>query len=646
MAIAYKIITNVLGKLSTLDGSLSDDMILGYGVTLNQDGSVTENSSKSLAETLYGNIGDDALYGGAGRDTLYGGIGNDLLSGGTGDDILYGDTGNDVLNGDAGNDKLYGGTGDDILNGGAGIDILMGETGNDTLNGGAGNDQLDGGLGQDTTVFSDSINQASFALVSGKLTVTSAEGIDTLANFESLEFAGQTFAISEFSNINGVISRDDSASATENQLNLASSTLLANDVTLKKGANLSIVAAGNGLVGSTTEGVNIYLGNDGNLHFADGETGYDHLAAGATLTTHFTYTVGNGTGATKTADVALTITGQNDAPTIVASESTPSVLTKDSAINQAVVNLNTHDVDDGDTVSYVTDGWTHIADTTTFTKQGTFGTAQLDVAANTVTYTLDNSDPDTIALASGQQALDSFSVSVQDSHGATGSADVVVSIAGAGDQVKIGYYDMTAGAGQDNQATPITNAGMTPEQIVDLSAAELSSIDSLVVYNEDNSAYGAEFLAQLPTLQTWVHDGGDLVVFDRYVSNAGTILPGIAGEDIQRNLSSTLDFVNVNGMFAVGPGGTLTNASLDGANYSAHGYTLLGSLAGTGAVVIQTTSDPTHVTTFGYEYGAGTIVYSTIPLDHYVAGHYIPAFDEFATNVMAWMGSGADLSLA
>lgn len=640
-------ITNSLGKLTKLDGSMSDDLILGYGVTL-VDSSIIENSTKILNETLYGNIGDDALYGGAGRDTLYGGIGNDVLSGGTGDDILSGDIGNDVLNGGAGNDKLYGGTWDDILDGGAGNDILMGETGNDTLNGGAGNDQLDGGLGQDTTVFSDSINQASFALVSGKLTVTSAEGIDTLANFESLEFAGQTFAISEFSNINGVISRDDSASATENQLDLAASTLLANDATLKKGANLSIVADGNGLVGSTTEGVNIYLGNDGNMHFADGETGYDHLAAGATLTTQFTYSVGNGTGFTDTANVALTITGQNDAPTIVASESTPAVLTKDSAINQAVVNLNTHDVDDGDTVSYITDGWTQIADTTTFTKQGTYGTAQLDVAANTVTYTLDNSDPDTIALTTGQQALDSFSVSVRDSHGVTGTTDVAVSIAGHSDDAIIGFYDM-AGEGKDSQATPITNAGLASQKIFDLSAAELSSIGALVVYNGSNSGYGAEFLAQLPTLQAWVHDGGDLVLFDRYVSNAETILPGITGEDFLRDTSgggsAALDFFNTDGMFAVGPGGTLNNASLDGGTSSNHGYALLSSLAGTGAVAIQTTNDASHITTFGYEYGVGTIVYSTIPLDFYVANNSIPTFDQFATNVMAWMGSGADLAL-
>lgn len=628
-------ITNSLGKLTKLDGTMTDDLILGYGVTL-VDGSIIENSTKSLDETIYGNIGNDKLYGGAGRDTLYGGTGDDFLSGGTGNDILYGDTGNDTLNGDAGDDKLYGGTGDDILNGGIGNDTLMGETGNDTLNGGAGNDLLDGGLGIDIAVFSSNITDISVSWNKGNLQVTSAEGVDTLVSIEKLQIGGQTF------DMNGVIARDDSASMSGNQLNLAASALLGNDLSLKNGAAPTLVAGENGLVGTTTEGVKIYLGNDNKLHFADGETGYDHLAQGVTLTTHFTYTANNGTGLTDTADVTLTITGQNDAPTIQAS--TPGVLHKDTAQTQTVVNLTVHDPDDGDTVSYVTDGWAHVADTTTYTKQGTYGVAKLDVAGNTLTYNLDGSDPDTIALTVGQHAQDTFAVSVRDSSGLTSTADVAINVNGA----IIGYYDMTVGEGVASDATPITNASVGAKKIVDLSSSELNSISSLVVYNESNSAYGAEFLAQLATLQGWVHDGGVLVLFDRYVDNAESILPGIAGADIRRDFSggdAALDFVNTAGKFAVGPGGTLNNASLDGGSSSNHGYTLLSSLAGTGAVAIQTTNDATHITTFGYEYGAGTIVYSTIPLDYYIGNHSMPAFDEFATNVMAWMGSGADLSL-
>ena len=46
-------------------------------------------------------------------------------------------------------------------------------------------------------------------------------------------------------------------------------------------------------------------------------------------------------------------------------------------------------------------------------QQGTYGTLALDTEANWI-YTLDNSDPDTIALSSGQEAIDSFTINVSD----------------------------------------------------------------------------------------------------------------------------------------------------------------------------------------------------------------------------------------
>jgi Ca2+-binding RTX toxin-like protein len=121
-------------------------------------------------DTIYGRDGDDLLRGLAGDDILNGDNGNDQLFGGPGDDSLYGGVGNDFLYGDEdddyldgglGDDQLFGGTGNDTLNAFAGNDVLLGGDGNDTLQAGQGQHTLDGGIGDDRLNISDGIHSAS-----------------------------------------------------------------------------------------------------------------------------------------------------------------------------------------------------------------------------------------------------------------------------------------------------------------------------------------------------------------------------------------------------------------------------------------------------------------------------------------------------
>ena len=144
----------------------------------------------SLANTMFGNSGDNTLEGGSDiyGDTLVGGDGDDIYymderetvieyEGGGNDTVILdlenGDTytlaswvenlivergtviGNDLANtiiaGSAGGERndIYGGAGNDIIDGGTnGGDKLYGEDGNDILYGGGG-DSLVGGLGDD-----------------------------------------------------------------------------------------------------------------------------------------------------------------------------------------------------------------------------------------------------------------------------------------------------------------------------------------------------------------------------------------------------------------------------------------------------------------------------------------------------------------
>lgn len=90
-----------------------------------------------------------------------------VLQGTENNDSLYGFSSNDTLQGLGGNDYLNGDAGNDNLDGGTGNDTLSGENGNDTLKGGVGNDYLQGGYGADSYLFSrgdgqDTINNYDY----------------------------------------------------------------------------------------------------------------------------------------------------------------------------------------------------------------------------------------------------------------------------------------------------------------------------------------------------------------------------------------------------------------------------------------------------------------------------------------------------
>jgi uncharacterized delta-60 repeat protein len=101
------------------------------------------------------------------------------------------DNGNGTSNITIGSSNVInGGAGADTLNGTVAAETLSGAAGNDTLTGGAGNDLIDGGLGVDTAVFNSTL--WSFAKTNGVLTITSADGTDTISGVERLQFSDRT----------------------------------------------------------------------------------------------------------------------------------------------------------------------------------------------------------------------------------------------------------------------------------------------------------------------------------------------------------------------------------------------------------------------------------------------------------------------
>jgi hypothetical protein len=217
--------------------------------------------------------------------------------------------------------------------------------------------------------------------------------------------------------------------------------------------------------------------------------------------------------------------------------------------------------------------------------------------------------------------------------GETNLGDVIVRPA-----ANVGYYDLSLNRGRANQVAPITTAGLLAFDVGPLQSADLSQYDILFVQNPNNSGYSATFNANLAKIHQFIAAGGVLVFHDRHVTTAANVLPGTPGS-IFRDFAdgANINIVDDTTQVTNGPGGILTNTSLDGGNFSSHGWALASTIPA-GARGILSTGDPTHLVTYSYPHGAGAVIYSTIPLDFYLGGGGVLNVNmgRYAANVLAY----------
>ena len=180
----------------------------------------------------------------------------------------------------------------------------------------------------------------------------------------------------------------------------------------------------------------------------------------------------------------------------------------------------------------------------------------------------------------------------------------------------VGYYDMSLGQGGSYQVNELTGNGHTAVNITVPNAAQLANIDTLYVTNPSNTNFGTEFLANQTAIANAVSGGMNLVIFDRAVTGANTLLPGGGSISVVRNTASGATDINIAAGAPAAFAAGLTNASLDGGNLSSHGYVTLASLPA-GAVPLLTRANSSQIVAFTYPFGSGTVFYSTIPLDFY-----------------------------
>ena len=182
----------------------------------------------------------------------------------------------------------------------------------------------------------------------------------------------------------------------------------------------------------------------------------------------------------------------------------------------------------------------------------------------------------------------------------------------------VGFYDLSRNRGGPGQLQAILSAGLEGQDVGDLRTADLDPYGILFVQNPSNFGYSSIYLGELRRIFEWILAGGVLIFHDRHVSNAEFVLPGNPG-NILRVLGSDIDVLDGTTAVTDGPGGVLDDSSLDGGNFSHHGFVAGGSVP-QGARGVLSTGVPDQLVTYSYPFGAGQVVYSTIPLDFYIAG--------------------------
>lgn len=146
------------------------------------------------------------------------------------------------------------------------------------------------------------------------------------------------------------------------------------------------------------------------------------LANGETATDVFVAKVVDSNGAVALQDIAITITGFNDAPMFVSGGQAVGTAAEDSAV-KTTGRLKAKDVDHGATLT-----WSVLGD-----GIGSYGALSVDQTGKW-SYAIDNNKADVQALAKGEKATDTFTVQVFDEYGASATQLVSINVVGREDR--------------------------------------------------------------------------------------------------------------------------------------------------------------------------------------------------------------------
>lgn len=247
----------------------------------------------------------------------------------------------------------------------------------------------------------------------------------------------------------------------------------------------------------------------------------------------FTYSVQDSADLAAAGQATLEITPVNDNPTI--SAATPGALTENSTTITSVSSLILGDVDFGDSVSYDTTDWTAV-NATQFTQEGLYGIAMLDIAAHTLTYTLDavRVDP----LNSSDHPTEEFIVAVRDNAGGTDSASVSFTVNGVSDTSDTLRVAVAYGAFQQVANDVASQLADSTRYDFETVVLDTSSLDSAVELSEFDLVIHTQHYMETPSLAY-------LTALSDYVNSAdgGVITTGWVNYTIDERMLTQMDSI-------------------------------------------------------------------------------------------------------
>ncbi|MBR1193451.1 S-layer family protein, partial [Bradyrhizobium sp. AUGA SZCCT0160] len=639
-------------------------------------------ASASGTTTLTGTSGNDNYVGGSGNDTLSGGAGSDRLNGGSGSDTLDGGSGFDTVLGGSGADTLIYRAWENQYKVGSqilGVGTTVGQTafsGYDIYDGGNGNaargtaeiDKLviylsNAQLASSTfmTAFNnDMANFQAFIIANSNQNTGQAgqaEFTFTSINLKVSAIEQVTFAVDPTSPVgvndtNGAdVVREAGVGPGNTSVpgdSSAAGNVLLNDTDSDDGQASLVVSAvrtgpesgagAAGTVGTALVGTygSLTLNANGsysyNLDNSDPDT--NALAAGVTVTEVFTYTVRDPDGLTDTAQLTITITGTNDAPIAVADTNAGDAVTE-SGVNpgntpfggdpSATGNVlgNDTDVDTGatKTVAVVNGSAGNVGNAVA----GTYGSVTIN-SNGSYTYTLNNSDPDTQALAQGAVVTEVFTYTVTDQFGATSSTTLTITITGT-DDLPVAVADTgsiaedTVSVAGNVRGNDTLGDGTAAQNVTTLNGSGTGSYGAIVLaadggytYTLDNTNPLVQQLAPGETLTetysyTLTDEDGDTSVADLTITITGTDDLPVAVADTASIAEDTVSVAgNVRSNDTLGDGTAAQNVTtLSGSGTGSYGAIVLAADGGytytldnTNPLVQQLAPGETLTETFSY----------------------------------------------
>ena len=333
--------------------------------------------------------------------------------------------------------------------------------------------------------------------------------------------------------------------------------------------------------------------------FDSGSEAFDYLAVGETLTLTYTVQVEDSQGATDTQEVTITVTGTNDAPviTVETGDSDGDSLSVTGATLTSDGTLSVADLDRSDLVTAGVTGFSRSGDDTGLTLSNAQLEALLSVNTNVIDGTTQSGtinwsfDSDGYAfdyLGSGQSLTLVYTITAEDSQGATATQDITIVINGDNAapviSVEPGDSDADTLAETDTTLTTSGTLSVTDINTTDTVTADVLSVNAAGITSgliSDNAALLAMLSVNSNVIDgttetgtiTWSFDSGSEAFDYLAVGETLTLTYTVQVEDSQGATDTQEVTITVTGTNDA-PVITVETGDSDGDSLSVTGATL------------------------------------------------------------------------